>query len=323
MKKEELRKMIKELMQEVLGETETSDASEETLDERSTQSQANKAKKREFQRQVGSADLSADARRDQGNVSQYNAQAAQSMTPGSAQAAAAQAGTRAQQAGAAAADSAASVRRGRYLGSRGVPQARTASIATSPSLGVKLSQQARGTAQGPSAAQAGSAAEKAAQAGLKKIPGTFGLYSKTGAPPAEFRSSKGQLVPVKSASGKLTENNSKTSTRLVDLIAENSPERRVNLIKVQALMEKIYPELTAAQSKKLMEMCKELHEIATHMNHTRYIRTESSLVEWKLIVAAAQTKVQELKEEVEKLSKKQKEINFVPLVKALDEVFVN
>jgi hypothetical protein len=107
--------------------------------------------------------------------------------------------------------------------------------------------------------------------------------------------------------------------RLTDLLTESMVERRVNLMKIQAIMEKLYPELTDSQSKKLMELCAEVHMMASQMNTIPYIRTESSLVEWTLLVTAFKVKVNELKEEVVKVCE-DKKIDSATVVKALDEV---
>jgi hypothetical protein len=108
--------------------------------------------------------------------------------------------------------------------------------------------------------------------------------------------------------------------RLKDLLVEN-PENRVNLMKVQAVMEKLYPELTGEQSKKIMELCTEAHLMASQLNMKPVIRTESSLAEWKLLVAAMNAKLAELKEEVVRVCE-QKKIDCRTVVKALDEVLV-
>lgn len=104
-----------------------------------------------------------------------------------------------------------------------------------------------------------------------------------------------------------------------DLLNESMAERRINLVRVQTIMEKLYPELTDTQSKKLMELCTEVHMIASQLNMTPYIRTESSLVEWKLLIAGFQAKLQELKEEVTKVCE-DKKIDPTTVVKALDTV---
>ena len=106
--------------------------------------------------------------------------------------------------------------------------------------------------------------------------------------------------------------------RLTDLLVENA-ENRINLMKIQTIMEKLYPELTGEQSKKLMELCTEMHMMASQLNTIPYIRTETALVEWKLLVTAFKTKVNELKEEVISVCENKK-IDCTTVVKALDEV---
>jgi len=106
--------------------------------------------------------------------------------------------------------------------------------------------------------------------------------------------------------------------RLTDLLMENV-ERRVNLMKIQAIMEKLYPELTDAQSKKLTELCTEVHMMASQMNTIPYIRTESSMTQWAILEAAFKAKVTELKEEVIKVCE-DKKIDSLTVIKALDEV---
>jgi len=176
---------------------------------------------------------------------------------------------------------------------------------------------ARGITHGPNAAQKSAVSQQAAQQGLKKIPGTFGLYSKSGSAPAEFRSSKGALVPVKSSLG-LSESNT-GMIRLTNLLNESMIERRVNLVRVQTVLEKLYPELNETQTKKIMELCTEAHMVASQLNTTRYVRTESSLMEWKLLALVLDSKLSELKEEVVKACETKK-IDSTTVVKALETV---
>ena len=107
--------------------------------------------------------------------------------------------------------------------------------------------------------------------------------------------------------------------RLKDLLNENMAERRINLVRIQTVMEKLYPELNEVQSKKLMELCTEAHMMASQLNMTPYIRTESSLMEWKILISAFQTKLNELKEEVINVCENKK-IDSTTVVKALDSV---
>jgi hypothetical protein len=109
--------------------------------------------------------------------------------------------------------------------------------------------------------------------------------------------------------------------RLRDLLTE-SAENRINMMKVHIIMEKIYPELSSTQSEKLMKLCVEVNNMVDNLNKLRYIRTGSSLFEWKILIFAAGAKLTELRTEVEKISESTKEINFTPLLKALDEVLL-
>jgi hypothetical protein len=78
--------------------------------------------------------------------------------------------------------------------------------------------------------------------------------------------------------------------RLRDLLLEN-PENRINLMKVQTILEKIYPVLKDAQVKKLMELCAEAHVMASQLNMKPYVRTESTMVEWKFLIAGVHAKI--------------------------------
>lgn len=110
--------------------------------------------------------------------------------------------------------------------------------------------------------------------------------------------------------------------RLRDLLLEN-PENRINLMKVQAIMEKLYPVLNDNQVKKLMELCAEAHMMASQLNTKPFVRTETTMVEWKFLITGVHAKINELKEEVMKIAETEKTINFMPLVRALDEVLTS
>lgn len=135
------------------------------------------------------------------------------------------------------------------------------------------------------------------------------------------RLEQGKWVPADPNKPRKLKENNTGIIRLTDLLSENMLERRVNLVKVQTVMEKLYPELTETQSKKLMELCTEAHMMAAQLNTTRYIRTENSVVEWKLLTTLMEAKLQELKAEVIKVCE-QKNINPSTVVKAIDDVFI-
>lgn len=110
--------------------------------------------------------------------------------------------------------------------------------------------------------------------------------------------------------------------RLKNLLNEVSfpKENRINLMKLTTLMEKILPEVTKAQSKKLTELCTEVYEMASKLNQTRY--TVFNHNEWALLKALMMTKLLEVKDEALKLEKSDK-INVKPFIIALDEIIVD
>lgn len=110
--------------------------------------------------------------------------------------------------------------------------------------------------------------------------------------------------------------------RLKELLNEVSfpKENRINLMKLTALMEKLLPELTKAQAKKLTELCTEVHEMASKLNETRY--TVFNWNEWNILKLGMMTKLLEVKEEASKLTKSDK-IDIKPFIIALDEIIVD
>lgn len=109
------------------------------------------------------------------------------------------------------------------------------------------------------------------------------------------------------------------SLLLKDLLRE-SAERRLNVMRIQVLVEKVLPEVTEAQSKKLVELMAEVSMLATNLNAIPY--TIFNVTEWQIAIAATYMKVTELREEVVKISESGKTVNCAPLIKALDEVFI-
>jgi hypothetical protein len=107
--------------------------------------------------------------------------------------------------------------------------------------------------------------------------------------------------------------------RLRDVLKENT-ENRINLMKLEALMEKMLPALTKTQNTKLTQLCTELHEMVNSLNvlpYTIYNRTE-----WPVLQIALMTKLMELKTEVEKIIDSDK-IDVKPFIKALDELIAS
>lgn len=111
--------------------------------------------------------------------------------------------------------------------------------------------------------------------------------------------------------------------RLRDLLNEASfnKENRINLMKITTLMEKLIPELTKAQSTKLVELCSEVNEMAIKLNEIPYtIFTHTP--EWKILEVALIAKITEVKTEAEKLLNSDK-VDVRPFIKAIDEIIVN
>lgn len=108
------------------------------------------------------------------------------------------------------------------------------------------------------------------------------------------------------------------SLRLKDLLRE-SAERRLNVMRIQVLVEKVLPEVTESQAKTLTELCAEICMRATNLNAIPY--TIFNAREWQLAIMETYMKITELREEVVKISEGGKQECCAPLLKALDEVF--
>lgn len=109
--------------------------------------------------------------------------------------------------------------------------------------------------------------------------------------------------------------------RLSNLLVE-STERRVNLMRVIAIMEKVLPELKAADAKKITEAFTEFAMLVENLNSLPYTVKEYKLNEWQLLSAVTQAKLTELREHVAKLCTESSPVDLKPLVKALEEVLV-
>lgn len=93
--------------------------------------------------------------------------------------------------------------------------------------------------------------------------------------------------------------------------------RRFNPVKLNVLMEKLLPELTKSQAKKLVEIYADICAMATALNMTQY--TKFNMSEWVILKTATAVKLTEMKDEAQKISSKKKDIDFRPLIKALEE----
>lgn len=105
---------------------------------------------------------------------------------------------------------------------------------------------------------------------------------------------------------------------LKNIIRENV-ENRINLTKVNAILEKVLPEMKKAESEKITEMFSELALVVEEMNQMPY--TMFNMEEWRMKVMATYFKVNQLKEEILKVCEGKEEV-ITPLISALDEVFI-
>lgn len=107
--------------------------------------------------------------------------------------------------------------------------------------------------------------------------------------------------------------------RLQDILLENT-ENRVNLMKLEAVMEKMAPELTKTQNTKLTQLCTEVHEMVGKLNMLPY--TIYNRDDWTVLRIALMAKLMEVKIEAEKLLENDK-VDVKPFIKALEEIIVS
>lgn len=106
-----------------------------------------------------------------------------------------------------------------------------------------------------------------------------------------------------------------------DIIHENSAqgytENRVNLTKVNVIMEKFIPNIKENESARLLDIFKDVASLTEILNVTPYTIHNARM--WEFSKAIFYGKLTELREEVENL-KASDTVNAVPLLKALDEI---
>jgi hypothetical protein len=106
--------------------------------------------------------------------------------------------------------------------------------------------------------------------------------------------------------------------RLTDLLLETT-ENRVNLMKLEVIMEKLLPDLTKTQNTKFTQLCAELHTMVGNLNMVPY--TIHNNPEWRLLHGALMIKMLEVKTEAEKLIDHET-VNIKPFINALDDLIV-
>jgi hypothetical protein len=105
------------------------------------------------------------------------------------------------------------------------------------------------------------------------------------------------------------------STLLKDLIKENV-ENRVDLMRIEGILEDLAPQLSQKDQDKLAGLYVELKMLATSLNETPYsVFTQDH---WKLMKLVLAGKIAEMRLVLDDMAEDNKEIDFFPLVKAVD-----
>jgi L-rhamnose mutarotase len=109
---------------------------------------------------------------------------------------------------------------------------------------------------------------------------------------------------------------------LRDLLSEVTSQvpRRVELMRVEAILENIAPQLKEADQKKLAGIYIELKTLAESLNMTPY--TIFNAEQWKLLEMVLIGKVAEFKLVAEDIAEDNKDVDCWPLAKALDTVLI-
>ena len=105
------------------------------------------------------------------------------------------------------------------------------------------------------------------------------------------------------------------SALLRDLISENV-ENRVDLMCIEGILEDLAPQLGQKDQDKLAGVYVELKMLATALNETPYsVFTQDH---WKLMKMVLAGKIAEMKLVLEDMAEDNKEVDFFPIMKAVD-----
>jgi L-rhamnose mutarotase len=110
--------------------------------------------------------------------------------------------------------------------------------------------------------------------------------------------------------------------QLKDLLNEVTSQvpRRVELMRVEAVLQNLAPKLKEADQKKLAEIYVELKTLAESLNETRY--TIFNATQWELLEMVLRGKVAEFKLIAEDIAEDNKDVDCWPLATALDTVLI-
>lgn len=109
--------------------------------------------------------------------------------------------------------------------------------------------------------------------------------------------------------------------KLKDLLNETCQvSRRVQLAQVEVILEKIAPELSESEQKKVAEVYLDLKLMAESLNMTPYTMFNNN--HWVLLEMVLKGKIAEFKLIAEEIAEDNKNVDCWPLVKALDTVLI-
>jgi hypothetical protein len=108
--------------------------------------------------------------------------------------------------------------------------------------------------------------------------------------------------------------------KLTNLLVEGTAERRVNLMRVEAVLENLAHHISEKDQQKLAKAFVELHEIACSLNETP--QTIFNPIQWKLLNMVLAGKVAEMRLIAEDIAEDNKDVDCWPLVKALDTILI-
>ena len=107
--------------------------------------------------------------------------------------------------------------------------------------------------------------------------------------------------------------------KLNDLLNEHFVvQNRVNMMRINTILEKMLPELSKTDAKKVTKLFDDFNILVTEMNTKPY--TKFNVDEWVGMVIVANEKLDEIRKHVVKISEKKTDVDFNTLIKALNEV---
>jgi hypothetical protein len=95
-------------------------------------------------------------------------------------------------------------------------------------------------------------------------------------------------------------------------------QNRVSMMRINTILEKVLPELAKTDAKKVTKLFDDFNILVTEMNSKPY--TKFNIDEWVGMVIVANEKLEEIRKHVVKISEKKTDVDFIPLIKALNEV---